>query len=63
MKKLETEMNRIMKKWVVDPTADANGDYIIRVDDGTMTGQAVATVYGLALAQTIVAEHNHFKGE
>lgn len=63
MQKLENEMNRIVQKWVVDPTADANGDYVIRVDDGTMTGQSVATVYGLAVALTIVEEHNNtFKG-
>lgn len=63
MKKLENEMNRVMQRWVLDPTPDADSNYVIRVANGTLSGgDAVATVYGLALAQTIIAEHNHFKG-
>lgn len=62
MQRLESEMNRILKRWVVDLTPDAQGNWTIRIDNGTPNGDTeadvVATVYGLALAETIVAEHN-----
>ncbi len=55
-------MNRLNEKWIVDPACDAYGNWTIRVDDGTAHGnteeEPVATVYGLALAQHIVATHN-----
>lgn len=66
MNKLDSEMNRIKKKWIVDECPDAHGNWTIRIDNGTPNGDTeadvVATVYGLALAETIVAEHNSFKG-
>ena len=55
-------INRVMQKWVVDECADANGNWTIRIDNGTLNGdtgaRVVATVYGLALAEHIVDAHN-----
>lgn len=55
-------INRVEQKWVVDECPDASGNWTIRVDDGTPNGNTdagvVATVYGLALAEHIVAAHN-----
>lgn len=55
-------INRVMQKWVVDECADANGNWTIRIDNGTLNGdtgaRVVATVYGLALAEHIVETHN-----
>ena len=66
MNKLDSELNRIKKKWIVDECPDAHGNWTIRIDNGKPNGDTeadvVATVYGLALAETIVAEHNSFKG-
>ena len=66
MNKLDSELNRIKKKWIVDECPDAHGNWTIRIDNGTPNGDTeadvVATVYGQALAETIVAEHNSFKG-
>ena len=59
MNKLENEMNRVMQRWIVDLRGDENGNWSVRVDDGSeYGGELVATVYGLALAEIIVAEHN-----
>lgn len=55
-------MNRLKQKWVVDECPDANGNWTIRVTDGTRNGNIemdpIATVYGLALAERIVHTHN-----
>lgn len=55
-------INRVEQKWVVDECADANGNWTIRIDNGTPNGdtelEVVATVYGLALAEHIVETHN-----
>ncbi len=61
MNKLDSEMNRIKKKWIVDECPDAHGNWTIRIDNGDTEAAIVATVYGLALAETIVAEHNSLK--
>ncbi len=62
MNKLDSELNRIKKKWIVDECPDAHGNWTIRIDNDSPNGNTetypVATVYGLALAETIVAEHN-----
>lgn len=62
-----SEKNRLKREWVVDECPDAHGNWTIRCADGTPNGDTeedvVATVYGLALAETIVAEHNKAMGE
>lgn len=54
------EFNRINKKWETVPASD--GNWTIRVAGVDDPAAVVATVYGKALADTIVAEHNHFRG-
>lgn len=49
--------NRMRKAWIVDACPDANGNWTIRLDNGTES-EPVATVYGLALAEHIVSMHN-----
>ncbi len=51
-------INRIKQKWVVDNNPDANGNWTIRAENAAPYSEPVATVYGLALAQTIVSDHN-----
>ena len=55
-------INRMRKAWIVDNCPDANGNWTIRLDNGTENGdtesEPVATVYGLALAEHIVTMHN-----
>lgn len=55
-------MNRLEQKWAVDECPDANGNWTIRIADGTPNGNTdenpIATVYGLALAERIVYLHN-----
>jgi hypothetical protein len=50
------------KPWIVDECPDANGNWTIRLANGTENGdttsEPVATVYGLALAEHIVSLHN-----
>lgn len=55
-------INRSSHKWIVDECPAADGNWTIRVADGTPNGnvevEPVATVYGLALAERIVYLHN-----
>lgn len=48
--------------WIVDECPDADGNFTIRIADGSPNGntdeQPIATVYLLEIAETIVAEHN-----
>jgi len=49
--------------WVVDPCPDANGNWTIRVDDGSENGnterEPIATAYSRSSADTIVADHTY----
>jgi len=62
MRNLMEEMESVMTRWTVDECPDARGFWTIRRADGTPNGNTeappIATVYGLALAETIVADHN-----
>jgi hypothetical protein len=50
------------KLWIVDICPDANGHWIIRIDDGSDNGdtsiEPIATVYELENAELIVARNN-----
>lgn len=52
------------QKWVVDPIPDANGNWTVRIADGSPNGNTeenpVATFYDEKSAGWVVAQHNVF---
>lgn len=55
-------INRLEHEWAIDKWPDDDGNWTIRIVDGSPNGntevEPVATIYGLALAERIVYLHN-----